>query len=215
MALVLFICLGKNGVGELLLGSVLGQRGGVLQLGMAFYLFGLKGLLRVHGLRRGGGVGRSGFVGRVGGLQLLRGGGVALAHALLPLVVEGGGGGDLEVRKLCVVVGLAEGNAVLRCHLLYLHHCHTGGDDAEFLGSTPREVDDAATDERPAVGDAHNDFLAVGRVLYTQERAERIGAVGTGEAVVVQAFTIGGAGTGGTLRIEGSLAFLHRLCRKK
>lgn len=187
----------------------------MLQLGMAFYLLGLKGLLRVHGLRRGGGVGRRGFVGRLGGLQLLRGGGVALAHALLPLVVEGGGGGDLEVRKLCVVVGLTEGNAVLRCHLFYLHHCHTGGDDAEFLGGTPREVDDAATDEWSAVGDAHNDFLAVGRVFHTQERAERIGAVGTGEAVVVQAFTISGAGTGGTLGVEGSLAFLHRLCRKK
>lgn len=186
----------------------------MLQLRMAFYLFGLKGLLRVHGLR-GGGVGRSSFVGRVGRLQLLRGSGVALAHALLPLVVEGGGGGDLEVRKLCVVVGLTEGNAVLRCHLLYLHHCHTGSDDAELLGCTPREVDDAATDERSAVGDAHNDFLAVGRVLYTEERAEGIGAVGTGEAVVVQPLTIGGASTRGTLGVEGSLAFLHRLCRKK
>ena len=186
----------------------------MLQLRVAFYLLGLKGLLRVHGLR-GGGVGRSSFVGCVGGLQLLRGGGVALAHALLPLVVEGGGGSDLEVRKLCVVVGLAEGNAVLRCHLLYFHHRHTGGDDAEFLGCTPREVDDAATDEWPAVGDAHNDFLAVGRVLYTQERAEGICAVGTGEAVVVQPFTVGGAGTGGTLGVEGSLSFLHRLCRKK
>lgn len=202
-------------MGGLLLGSVLGQRGGVLQLRMAFYLLGLKGLLRLHGLRRGGGVGRSGFVGRVGGLQLLRWGGVALTHALLPLVVEGGGGGDLEVRKLCVLVGLAEGNAILRRHLFYLHHCHTGGDDAEFLGCTPREVDDAATDERSAVGDAHNDFLAVSGVLYTEERAERIGAVGTGEAVVVQPFTVGGASTGGTLGVEGSLAFLHRLCRKK
>ena len=201
-------------MGELLLGSVLGQRGGVLQLGVAFYLLGLKGLLRVHGLR-GGGAGMRGFVGRVGRLQLLRGGGVALTHALLPLVVEGGGGGDLEVGKLCVVVGLTEGNAVLRCHLFYLHHCHTGSDDAEFLGCTPREVDDAATDERSTVGDAHNDFLAVGGVFYTEERAERIGAVGTGEAVVVQAFTVGGASTGGTLGVEGSLAFLHRLCRKK
>ena len=199
--------------GDLLLGSVLGQRGGVLQLGMAFNLFGLKGLLRVHGLR-GGGVGRSSFVGRVGGLQLLRGSGVALTHALLPLVVEGGGGGDLEIRKLCVVVGLTEGNAVLRCHLLYLHHCHTGSDDAEFLGCTPREVDDAATDERSAVGDAHNDFLAVGGVFHTQECAEGIGAVGTGEAVVVQPLTVGGAGTRGTLGVEGSLAFLHRLCEK-
>ena len=215
MALVLFICFGKNGVGGLLLGSVLGQRGGVLQLRMALYLFGLKGLLRLHGLRRGGGAGRRGFVGRVSGLQLLRGGGVALTHALLPLVVEGGGGGDLEVRKLCVVVGLAEGNAVLRCHLLYLHHCHTGGDDAEFLGCTPREVDDAATDEWSAVGDAHNDFLAVGGGLYTEERAEGIGAVGTGEAVVVQPLTVGGAGTRSTLGVEGSLSFLHRLCRKK
>lgn len=214
MALVLFICLGKNGVGGLLLGSVLGQRGGVLQLGMAFYLLGLKGLLRLHGLR-GGGVGRSSIVGRVGGLQLLRGGGVALTHALLPLVVEGGGGGDLEVGKLCVVVGLTEGNAVLRRHLLYLHHCHTGGDDAELLGCTPREVDDAATDEGSAVGDAHNDFLAVGRVFHTEECAEGIGAVGTGEAVVVQAFTVGGTGTRSTLGVEGSLAFLHRLCRKK
>ena len=187
----------------------------MLQLGMAFYLFGLKGLLRVHGLRRSGGAGRSSFVGRVGGLQLLRGSGVALAHALLPLVVEGGGGGDLEVGKLCVVVGLAEGNTVLRCHLLYFHHCHTGSDDAELLGCTPREIDDAATDEWSAVGDAHNDFLAVGRVLYTEERAEGIGAMGTGEAVVVQAFTVGGTGTRGTLGVEGSLAFLHRLCRKK
>lgn len=202
-------------MGGLLLGSVLGQRGGVLQLRVAFYLLGLKGLLRLHGLRRGGGVGRRGFVRRVGGLQLLRGDGVALTHALLPLVVEGGGGGDLEIGKLCVVVGLTEGNAVLRCHLLYLHHCHTGSDDAELLGGTPREVDDAATDERSAVGDAHNDFLAVGGVLYTQERAEGIGAVGTGEAVVVQAFTISGASTGGTLGVEGGLAFLHRLCRKK
>ncbi len=202
-------------MGGLLLGSVLGQRGGVLQLRMAFYLFRLKGLLRLHGLRRGGGVGRSSFVGRVGGLQLLRGGGVALTHALLPLVVEGGGRSDLEIGKLCVLVGLTEGNAVLRCHLLYFHHCHTGGDDAEFLGCTPREIDNAATDERPAVGDAHNDFLAVSRVFHTQERAEGIGAVGTGEAVVVQPLTVGGAGTGGTLGVEGSLAFLHRLCRKK
>lgn len=202
-------------MGGLLLRSVLGQRGGVLQLRMAFYLLGLKGLLRVHGLRRGGGVGRSGFVGRVGRLQFLRGGGVALTHALLPLVVEGGGGGDLEIGKLCVLVGLTEGNAVLRCHLLYLHHRHTGSDDAELLGGTPREVDDAATDEWSAVGDAHNNFLAVGGVLYTEERAEGIGAVGTGEAVVVQPFTIGGASTGGTLGVEGGLAFLHRLCRKK
>lgn len=187
----------------------------MLQLRMAFYLFGLKGLLRLHGLRRSGGVGRRGFVGRVGRLQLLRWGGVALTHALLPLVVEGGGGGDLEVRKLCVLVGLTEGNAVLRCHLLYFYHCHTGSDDAELLGSTPREVDDAATDEWSAVGDAHNDFLAVGGVLHTQERAEGIGAVGTGEAVVVQPFTVGGAGTRSTLGVEGSLAFLHRLCRKK
>lgn len=200
--------------GDLLLGSVLGQRGGVLQLRMAFYLFGLKGLLRVHGLR-GGGVGRRGFVGRVGGLQLLRGSGVALTHALLPFVVECGGGSDLEVRKLCVVVGLTEGNAILRCHLLYLHHCHTSGDDAELLGCTPREVDDAATDEWSAVGDAHNDFLAVGRVFHTEECAERIGAMGTGEAVVVQPFTVGGTGTGGTLGVEGGLSFLHRLCRKK
>lgn len=185
----------------------------MLQLGMAFYLFGLKSLLRLHGLRSGG-VGGSGFVGRVGGLQLLRGGGVALTHALLPLVVEGGGRGDLEIGKLFVVVGLTEGNAVLRSHLLYLHHCHTLGDDAELLGCTPREVDDAATDEWSAVGDAHNDFLAVGGVFHTQERAEGIGAVGTGEAVMMQSFTVGGASTGGTLGIEGSLSFLHCLCEK-
>ena len=88
-------------------------------------------------------------------------------------------------------------------------------EDAKFLGGTPGEVDDTAANEGSAVGDAHNDFTTVGGVLHAQHRAEGVGAVCTGEAVVVQPFAVGGAGSRCTLGIIGGLAFLHNLCRKK
>lgn len=89
---------------------------------------------------------------------------------------------------------------------LHLHHGNTLGDDAQFLGGTPGEVDDASADKRTAVGDLHNDFLAVGRVLHMKHRTEWVGAVRTGEAVVVKPFSVGCACACCTFRIIGGLA---------
>ena len=54
----------------------------------------------------------------------------------------------------------------------------------------PRQVDDAAFGERPAVGHSHLHFLAVGGVPHPQYRAERVCQVGAGHAVAVVKFPV-------------------------
>ena len=53
-----------------------------------------------------------------------------------------------------------------------------------------REVHNATTAERAAVGDFHDDFLAVLLVAHFEQRAERQRAVGAGEAILMVARTV-------------------------
>lgn len=70
-------------------------------------------------------------------------------------------------------------------HALHPHDGYALRKDAEFPGSTIREVDDASASVRTAVGDTHDDLFAVALVGDAQQCAEGIGAVGAGETVVM------------------------------
>lgn len=70
-------------------------------------------------------------------------------------------------------------------HAFHLHDGYALRKDAEFPGSTIREVDDASASVRTAIGNTHDDLLAVALVGDTQQCAEGIGAVGAGETVVM------------------------------
>ena len=153
--------------------------------------------------------------GRFVRFEFFGGCGVALFHALLPLVVECGAvSGDFEIGNLRLFLFGSVGNATVFAYGFNLDHGDALGDDAELLGCTPREIDDASADEGTSVGDAHDDLPSVGGVLHPQERSEGIGAMGTGHAVVVEAFAVGGSGSSGALGIESGLAFLYGLRRK-
>lgn len=93
----------------------------------------------------------------------------------------------------------------------HLYYGYALRNNAEFVGGAIREVDDASASVRTAVGDAHDDLLAVALVGDTQQRAEGIGAVSARQTVVVQALSAACARASGTFRIERSLACL-RLC---
>lgn len=70
-------------------------------------------------------------------------------------------------------------------HAFHLHDGYALRKDAEFPGSTIREVDDASASVRTAIGDTHDYLLAVALVGDAQQCAEGIGAMGAGEAVVM------------------------------
>lgn len=94
-------------------------------------------------------------------------------------------------------------------HAFHLHDGYALRKDAEFPGSTIREVDDASASVRTAIGDTHDDLFAVALVGDAQQCAEGIGAVGAGETVVMQALAATCARARGTFRIERSLACLR------
>lgn len=94
-------------------------------------------------------------------------------------------------------------------HTFHLYYCYALRKDAELPGSTIREVDDASASVRTAIGNTHDDLLAVALVGDTQQCAEGIGAMGAGETVVMQALTTTCARARGTFRIERSLACLR------
>ena len=96
----------------------------------------------------------------------------------------------------------------------HLHHGHALRKDAELFGGRVRQIDDASTPVRTSVGDTHEHRLAVTLVGDTQYGAEGIGAVGAGEAVVMQAFAAARARASGTFRVERGLAVLH-LCYRR
>lgn len=117
--------------------------------------------------------------------------------------------GDFEVDFGQGVFGLERHFRVTQT--FHLYYGYALRNDAEFAGGAIREVDDASASVRTAVGDAHYNLLAVALVGDAQQRAEGIGAVGTRQAVVVQALSAACARAGGTFRIERGLACL-RLC---
>lgn len=94
-------------------------------------------------------------------------------------------------------------------HAFHLHDGYALRKDAEFPGSTIREVDDASASVRTAIGDTHDDLLAVALVGDAQQCAEGIGAVGARKTVVMQALAATCARARGTFRIERSLACLR------
>lgn len=94
-------------------------------------------------------------------------------------------------------------------HTFHLYYCYALRKDAELPRSAIREVDDASASVRTAIGDTHDDLLAVALVGDTQQCAEGIGAVGAGETVVMQALAATCARARGTFRIERSLACLR------
>ena len=96
-------------------------------------------------------------------------------------------------------------------HALHPHDGYALRKNAELPRSAIREVDDASASVRTAVGDAHDDLLAVALVGYAQQRAKGIGAVSARQTVVVQALSAACARACGTFRIERGLACL-RLC---
>lgn len=98
---------------------------------------------------------------------------------------------------------------------LYDHGGDALAEDAQQAGGFPREVDDATTAEGATVVDADNDDTVVGGIGDTQTRAEGMGAMGTGEAVVMKALTTAGEAARGPLAIVGSNALLHVLGMQK
>ena len=96
-------------------------------------------------------------------------------------------------------------------HALHPHDGYALRKNAEIPCSAIREVDDASASVRTAIGDTHDNLLAVALVGDTQQRAEGIGAVSARQTVVVQALSAACARACGTFRIERGLACL-RLC---
>ena len=96
-------------------------------------------------------------------------------------------------------------------HALHPHDGYALRKNVELPRSAIREVDDASASVRTAVGDAHDNLLAVALVGYAQQCAEGISAVSARQTVVVQALSAACARACGTFRIERSLACL-RLC---
>lgn len=94
-------------------------------------------------------------------------------------------------------------------HAFHLHDGYALRKDAEFPGSTIREVDDASASVRTAIGDTHDDLFAVALVGDAQQCAEGIGAMGARKTVVMQALAAACARARGTFRIERSLACLR------
>lgn len=117
--------------------------------------------------------------------------------------------GDFEVDFGQGVFGLERHFRVTQT--FHLYYGYALRNDAEFAGGAIREVDDASASVRTAVGDAHDDLLAVALVGYAQQRAEGIGAVSARQTVMVQALSAACARACGTFRIERGLACL-RLC---
>lgn len=117
--------------------------------------------------------------------------------------------GDFEVDFGQGVFGLERYFRVTQT--FHLYYGYALRNNAKFVGSAIREVDDASASVRTAVGDAHDDLLAVALVGDAQQRAEWIGAVSARQTVVVQALSAACARACGTFRIERSLACL-RLC---
>lgn len=70
-------------------------------------------------------------------------------------------------------------------HALHPHDGYALRKNAELPRSAIREVDDASASVRTAIGDTHDDLLAVALVGDAQQCAEGIGAMGAGEAVVM------------------------------
>lgn len=70
-------------------------------------------------------------------------------------------------------------------HAFHLHDGYALRKDAEFPGSTIREVDDASASVRTAIGDTHDYLFAVALVGDAQQCAEGIGAVGARKTVVM------------------------------
>lgn len=70
-------------------------------------------------------------------------------------------------------------------HALHPHDGYALRKNAELPCSAVGEVDDASASVRTAIGDAHDDLLAVALVGDAQQCAEGIGAVGAGETVVM------------------------------
>ena len=93
--------------------------------------------------------------------------------------------------------------------------CYTLRDDAQLLGGTPREVDDASADVWTTIGDSDHDAAAVGWIVDLQLGAEGVGEVGTGQTVAMQAFATGGLAPMEFLGIERGLAFLSTLSAQK
>lgn len=117
--------------------------------------------------------------------------------------------GDFEVDFGKGVFGLERHFRVTQT--FHLYNGYALRNNAEFVGGAIREVNDASASVRTAVGDAHDDLLAVAFVGYAQQRAEGVGAVSARQTVVVQALSAACARACGTFRIERSLACL-RLC---
>lgn len=115
--------------------------------------------------------------------------------------------GDFEVDFGQGVFGLERHFRVTQT--LHLHNGYALRNNAEFVGGAIREVDDASASVRTAVGDAHDDLLAVALVGYAQQCAEGKRAVSARKTVVVQALSAACARARGTFRIERSLACLR------
>ena len=94
-------------------------------------------------------------------------------------------------------------------HALHPHDGYALRKNAELPCSAVGEVDDASASVRTAIGDAHDDLLAVALIGDAQQCAEGIGAVGAGETVVMQALAAACARARSTFRIERSLACLR------
>lgn len=75
-------------------------------------------------------------------------------------------------------------------HAHYLNGYHAGTHHIDLASGRHREVHDAATTERTAVGDFHHHLLAVLLIAHFEQRAERQRAVGAGEAILVVARTV-------------------------
>lgn len=88
----------------------------------------------------------------------------------------------VELRK-CFLLGLEWYLGSM--HALHPHDGYALRKDAELPCSAIGEVDDASASVRTAIGDTHDDLLAVALVGDAQQCAEGIGAMGAGETVVM------------------------------
>lgn len=72
-------------------------------------------------------------------------------------------------------------------YLLYLHHCYSLREDTYLVGGTVGEVNHQTSAERTAISNLHDNTLAILDIGDLQHGAERVGAVGTRQTVVMKA----------------------------
>ena len=134
-------------------------------------------------------------------------------HAVLAGGGTGFGGLKVQLGQLVLDIVLVGHTRLV--DPLHNDRGHTLVDHADGLGRGPRQVDDAPAAMGATVGHTDHDTLVRARIGHTEQGAEGMGTVGTGQAVVVQPLAATGACPGGPFGIKRSLTPLLLLGQQR